>query len=475
MRSSRDGAARCSSRAPALGGRRQEAYVYLPSGYAQHPLRRYPVLYLLHGFPGRPLAFLDTVQMGVVDDTLTARGQRAAADPRDAVRLDRHVQRQGVGERRLAAATAGRRSSSRDLVRYDRRALPHDRRRGSGARSAACRRAATARSTSRSTTRASSRVVESWSGYQRPDRLRADLRLEAAAARRATIPSTLLPQVAPELRQARHVLLVLLGVERPASASRTPRSRTSSRPSAAPASLLQRVRRPQLGDLARQRARRLPRRGDEARPWLGVARRGRAPAALALGVLVAGATGWLYVAAAGRGAARAALCRRARARRALAARQRRRCSSTSPSGRRRRCCSALLARWAGADRLTAGLLLGLGRRRHGSTALNGVSILVVRQISAHDGLPRGGDAAGGRDPGRARRASLARCSADRGRRRAAERRFVLAWLVAGVGVLAVVDAVFPEHGRSLVAALDAVARARSLEGARRRRSRPRSS
>ena len=62
---------------PALGGRRQEVYVYLPSGYAQHPARRYPVLYLLHGFPGRPLAFVQTVQMGVVDDSLTAlrRGQ----------------------------------------------------------------------------------------------------------------------------------------------------------------------------------------------------------------------------------------------------------------------------------------------------------------------------------------------------------------------------------------------------------------
>ncbi|MHB8470615.1 MAG: alpha/beta hydrolase, partial [Gaiellaceae bacterium] len=59
----------------ALGGRRQEAYVYLPSGYAGHPHRRYSVLYLLHGFPGRPLAFLQTVQMGIVDDTLTATGR----------------------------------------------------------------------------------------------------------------------------------------------------------------------------------------------------------------------------------------------------------------------------------------------------------------------------------------------------------------------------------------------------------------
>jgi len=35
--------------------------------------RRYPVLYLLHGFPGRPLAFLLTVRMGVVEDELVAK------------------------------------------------------------------------------------------------------------------------------------------------------------------------------------------------------------------------------------------------------------------------------------------------------------------------------------------------------------------------------------------------------------------
>jgi enterochelin esterase-like enzyme len=59
----------------ALGGRSQEAYVYLPPGYAQQPRRRYSVMYLLHGFPGRPLAFIETVQMGIVEDTLTARGR----------------------------------------------------------------------------------------------------------------------------------------------------------------------------------------------------------------------------------------------------------------------------------------------------------------------------------------------------------------------------------------------------------------
>jgi enterochelin esterase-like enzyme len=59
-------------RSAALGGRRQPVDVYVPPGYAQHPGRRYPVLYLLHGVPGRPAAFLDTVRMGVVEDELVA-------------------------------------------------------------------------------------------------------------------------------------------------------------------------------------------------------------------------------------------------------------------------------------------------------------------------------------------------------------------------------------------------------------------
>jgi enterochelin esterase-like enzyme len=59
----------------ALDGRRQEVYVYLPPGYARQPHRRYSVLYLLHGFPGRPLAFLLTVRMGVVEDELVAKHQ----------------------------------------------------------------------------------------------------------------------------------------------------------------------------------------------------------------------------------------------------------------------------------------------------------------------------------------------------------------------------------------------------------------
>src|SRR5712691_2862843 len=60
---------------PALGGRNQEVYVYLPPGYDAHPSKRYPVVYLLHGVPGRPLAFLLTVRLGVVEDELYAKGR----------------------------------------------------------------------------------------------------------------------------------------------------------------------------------------------------------------------------------------------------------------------------------------------------------------------------------------------------------------------------------------------------------------
>jgi enterochelin esterase-like enzyme len=58
---------------PALGGRSQQVVVYLPPGYDASASARYPVLYLLHGFPGRPLAFLQTVQMGVVQDRFVAQ------------------------------------------------------------------------------------------------------------------------------------------------------------------------------------------------------------------------------------------------------------------------------------------------------------------------------------------------------------------------------------------------------------------
>jgi enterochelin esterase-like enzyme len=59
---------------PAVG-RRQEVVVYLPPGYDASATKRYPVLYLLHGSPGTPSAFLHELRMGVIDDTFDATGR----------------------------------------------------------------------------------------------------------------------------------------------------------------------------------------------------------------------------------------------------------------------------------------------------------------------------------------------------------------------------------------------------------------
>ncbi len=59
----------------AIGGRSQQVVVYLPPGYAQNTTQRYPVLYLLHGFPGDPQGFVRTVRVGVVEDTLLAENR----------------------------------------------------------------------------------------------------------------------------------------------------------------------------------------------------------------------------------------------------------------------------------------------------------------------------------------------------------------------------------------------------------------
>jgi enterochelin esterase-like enzyme len=182
----------------ALGGRKQEVYVYLPSGYAQHPRRRYPVLYLLHGFPGRPLAFLETVQLGIVDDALTVRhraqplilvmpfGSTGTFTDKEWV--------DGVG-----AGNGWATFVARDVVRaIDARYRTIATRRGRaiaglseggyGAIDIALRHP---REFS---------VVESWSGYERPDKIHSIFgpKLQLLAA---NDPRLLLPQVAPTLRR----------------------------------------------------------------------------------------------------------------------------------------------------------------------------------------------------------------------------------------------------------------------------------
>src|SRR2546423_7706953 len=114
---------------------------------------------------------------------------------------------------------------------------------------------------------------------------------------------------------------------------------------------------------------------------------------------------------------------------------------------------ALLARRAGAERLTAGLLLGpcVGAWLY---LVNGLSILVVRQIPAHEAFQAAASEQAVAIP--AILAGVAGAIIGRSRTTTRPRsRVVLSCLVAGVGILAAVNAVFPEHRRSLITGLDA--------------------
>jgi enterochelin esterase-like enzyme len=64
-------------RSRALAGRSERILVYLPAGYAKHPLTRYPVLYLLHGTPGSPTtAYVNSLHVGPRMDLLIHHGMR---------------------------------------------------------------------------------------------------------------------------------------------------------------------------------------------------------------------------------------------------------------------------------------------------------------------------------------------------------------------------------------------------------------
>src|SRR5256714_8971052 len=109
---------------------------------------------------------------------------------------------------------------------------------------------------------------------------------------------------------------------------------------------------------------------------------------------------------------------------------------------------ALPPRRAGAERLTAGLLLGpcVGAWLY---LVNGLSILVVRQIPAHEAFQAAASEQAVAIP--AILAGVAGAIIGRSRTTTRPRsRVVLSCLVAGVGILAAVNAVFPEHRPSLI-------------------------
>jgi lysyl-tRNA synthetase class 2 len=112
---------------------------------------------------------------------------------------------------------------------------------------------------------------------------------------------------------------------------------------------------------------------------------------------------------------------------------------------------ALIARFARAERLTAGLMLALGVGGWGYLQ-TGLSLLIVRQIPAHAAF----HAAAGQKavylP--ATLAGLAGALGGRARTGLRPRSpLVLAWFVAAVGALGVVDAITPDQRQALIGAL----------------------
>jgi enterochelin esterase-like enzyme len=183
-------------RSAALGGRSQLVDVYLPPGYASST-RRYPVLYLLHGFPGRPLAFLETVDLGVIDDAVAARGGRQAilvmpfgstGTFTDKEWVDGVGRDQGWGTFVARDVVRAIDARYRTIPTADGRAIAGLSEGGFGAIDIALHHPV------------EFAVVESWSGYERPDAIRS-IYGKHLPLLRANDPLRALPRLAPELRR----------------------------------------------------------------------------------------------------------------------------------------------------------------------------------------------------------------------------------------------------------------------------------
>ena len=231
---------------PALGGRRQAVYVYLPPGYSSHPNTRYPVAYLLHGIPGRPTGFLLTVRAGVVEDTLVATHK---ARPMILVMpfgstgtfTDKEWAngvRPGDGWETFLSRDVVRAVDARyrTIPRGSARALVGLSEGGYGALNIGLHHPG------------EFRVLESWSGYELADNLKSIFGGRALLLRRNS-PMLTLPLAARRLQAAHTLRLVLLGDARSLPpAERGVRARARTGRDRTP--LLRRLRRAQLGALA---------------------------------------------------------------------------------------------------------------------------------------------------------------------------------------------------------------------------------
>jgi enterochelin esterase-like enzyme len=185
----------------ALGGRRQPVEVYLPPGYGQHPRRRYPVIYLLHGFPGRPAAFLQTIRAGVVEDVLVAMhrlrpvilvmpfGSTGSFTDKEWANGVRRNEGWATFVSRDLVRAVDRRY--RTIARGSERALGGLSEGGYGALNIGFQHPG------------EFRVLESWSGYERADRIASIFGKDRnSALLGANSPTALLPRVARVLKRA---------------------------------------------------------------------------------------------------------------------------------------------------------------------------------------------------------------------------------------------------------------------------------
>lgn len=184
----------------ALGNRRQPVDVYLPPGYRTHPREHYAAMYLLHGFPGRPGAFLQTVRLGVVEDVLLARHRirplilvmpfgstGAFTDKEWANGVGRNQGWETFVARDLVRAVDAR---YRTIPSGSDRVVAGLSEGGYGALNIGLHHPG------------EFRVLESWSGYERADDLRS-IFAGSRALLAANSPLVTLPHVAAALRRAR--------------------------------------------------------------------------------------------------------------------------------------------------------------------------------------------------------------------------------------------------------------------------------
>jgi len=186
--------------ASAALGRRQPVDVYLPPGYRSDGSVRYPALYLLHGFPGRPGAFLQTVRLGVVEDVLLHRHRirpfilvmpfgstGTFTDKEWANGIHPHEAWETFVAREVVRAVDTR---FRTIPTGSARALAGLSEGGYGALNIGLHHPG------------EFRVLESWSGYERADDLKSIFGGDPQLLR-ANSPLTTLPRVAPVLRRDR--------------------------------------------------------------------------------------------------------------------------------------------------------------------------------------------------------------------------------------------------------------------------------